>query len=88
MLLAEKIGTQFIYIYIGEFQCFLDRITVTLRMLMYWYRSITGKQYKKISLLMYNLLLNNVKCFNRKWIMHVKSVLYDFGCTLYSVITM
>ena len=49
-------------------------------MLAFWFRLLTGKQ-SKLSLLVYNLLLNDINntAYNRKWI--VKSILDDAGYT-------
>ena len=52
-------------------------------MIIYWYRSITGKQ-SKLALMVYKLLLKDVhnNVYNDKWIALVKSVSDDAGCTM------
>ena len=51
-------------------------------MIAFWFILLTGKQ-SKLSLLVYNLLLNdmNSHVYNNKWIVFVKSILDDAGYT-------
>ena len=47
------------YLLYGELGRFPEHISVKLRMIAFWFRLLTGKQ-SKLSLLVYNLLLNDM----------------------------
>ena len=70
------------YLLYGELGRFPVLISVKLRMIAFWFRLLTGKQ-SKLSLLVYNLLLNDMKnhVYNHKWLLFVKSILDDAGYT-------
>ena len=70
------------YLLYGELGRYPVHISVKLRLITFWFRLLTGKQ-SKLSLLVYNLLLNDMNnhVYNNKWLLFVKSILDDAGYT-------